>query len=168
MFSTGAEVARGQIEDTNMATITHAMQSQGYAVRQGPILKDDEEAIAAALRDAIENSGYGLVITTGGVGAEDKDRTVEAVLRLDPEAATPYICKFEKGTGRHHKDGVKIAVGQYLDVLVVALPGPNDEVRIGLDKLIEGLVNNLDKHSLAEEIAAKLRVRLRDKMKHHG
>jgi len=31
-----------------------------------------------------------------------------SVLALDPEAAAPYICRFQKGTGRHHKDGVRI------------------------------------------------------------
>ena len=50
---------------------------------------------------------------TGGVGAEDKDFSVEAILSLDPEAATPYLVRFTKGEGRHVKDGVRIGVGEY-------------------------------------------------------
>jgi molybdenum cofactor synthesis domain-containing protein len=168
VFSTGAEVANGQIVDTNKPDIAKRMQKEGYVVTQGPTLKDDEAFIAAHLRQAIENYGYGLVITTGGVGAENKDHTIEAILAIDPEAATPYICRYEKGIGRHHKDGVRVAVGQVFETLIVALPGPNDEVRTSLDVLVRGLSMNLDKYSMAEEIAGHLRNRLHEKMKHHG
>jgi molybdenum cofactor synthesis domain-containing protein len=168
VFSTGAEVENGQIVDTNKPDIAQRMQKEGYVVTQGPTLKDDEAFITGHLRQAIENYGYGLVITTGGVGAEDKDHTIEAILAIDPEAATPYICRYEKGIGRHHKDGVRVAVGQVFETLIVALPGPNDEVRTSLDVLVRGLSMNLDKYSMAEEIAGHLRNRLHEKMKHHG
>ena len=92
---------------------------------------------------------------------------MEAVSALDAEAATPYICHFEVGTGRHVKDGIKIGVGNYNGTLIVALPGPNDEVRASLDVLVEGLKTNTDKHVLAERIAATLRDILREKMLHH-
>ena len=105
-------------------------------------------------------------ITTAGVGAEKKDRTVEAILSLDPKASTPYISKYKQGTGRHHKDGVRIAVGTAMDTLIVALPGPNDEVRSSLEILIEGLRNSWSKELLAEELARNLRKKLRGKIKH--
>ena len=166
VFSTGHEVASGQIEDTNKPTIARRLEVEGYSVALGPVLEDDELVIAATLRQALEEHGYGLVITTGGIGAEDKDRTVEAVLALDPDAATPYICRYRQGEGRHHKDGVRIAVGQAFEALVVTLPGPNDEVRSSLDVLVDGLKSGLSKHALAEQVAANLRRGLREKMKH--
>ena len=164
VFSTGSEVAEGQIEDTNTPAIMKYLASAGYKVTQGRTLSDDRSFIAAKLRDAADYGGYGLIITTGGVGAEDKDHTVEAVKTLDSEASTPYICHFEIGTGRHVKDGIKIAVGQYNDTLIMALPGPNDEVMASLDILVEGLKANQDKHLLAENIAANLREILREKI----
>ena len=100
------------------------------------------------------------------LGAEDKDHTVEAVLTLAPEAATPYICTFEKGNRRHAKDGVRIGVGQVEDALIVALPGPNDEVRMSMEVLVKALQSGPNKHVLAEQIAAGLRDKLREKMKH--
>ena len=166
VFSTGHEVASGQIEDTNKPTIARRLEVEGYSVALGPVLEDDELVIAATLRQALEEHGYGLVITTGGIGAEDKDRTVEAVLALDPDAATPYICRYRQGEGRHHKDGVRIAVGQAFEALMVTLPGPNDEVRSSLDVLVDGLKSGLSKHALAEQVAANLRRGLREKMKH--
>jgi len=166
VFSTGHEVASHQIRDTNTPAIANGLEAQGYVVKQGPTLKDDRHLIAGTLRRAVYDDGYALIVTTGGVGAEEKDHTVEALLTLDPEAATPYICKFEKGTGRHAKDGVRIGVGRVDDSLIVALPGPYDEVRASMEVLVRALKSPPDKHALAEEIAANLREKLREKMKH--
>jgi len=163
VFSTGTEVARGQIEDTNTPAIAQHLSEAGYKVTQGETLQDDRMFIAAKLREVAEYGGYGLIITTGGVGAEDKDHTVEAIKDLDSEAATPYICHFKIGTGRHVKDGIKIAVGQHNDTLIVALPGPNDEVKASLSILVEGLQGGMDKHFLAEKLAVNLREILRKK-----
>ncbi|MBC8247216.1 MAG: competence/damage-inducible protein A [Deltaproteobacteria bacterium] len=166
VFSTGTEVAQGQIEDTNTPAIMQYLAAAGYKVTQGETLKDDRLFLAARLREVAEYGGYGLIVTTGGVGAEEKDHTVEAIRDLDPEAATPYICHFKIGTGRHVKDGIKIAVGLHNDTLVVALPGPNDEVMASLSILVEGLKARLDKHLLAENLAANLREILRKKTIH--
>ena len=166
VFSTGTEVARGQIEDTNTPTIVQHLTDAGYKVTRGETLKDDPLFIAAKLREAAEYGGFGLIVTTGGVGAENKDHTVEAIIDLDPGAATPYICHFQIGTGRHVKDGIKIAVGQHNNTLIVALPGPNDEVLASLSILVEGLKAGLDKHLLAENLAANLRQILRKKTIH--
>ena len=161
VFSTGTEVAQGQIEDTNTPAIAQHLSAAGYKVTQGETLKDDRLFIAAKLREVAEYGGYGLIVTTGGVGAEEKDHTVEAIKELDSEAATPYICHFKIGTGRHVKDGIKVAVGQHNDTLIVALPGPNNEVMASLNILVEGLKAGLDKHLLAENLAANLRQILR-------
>lgn len=162
VFSTGFEVASGQVRDINTPTISQRLEAEGYSVAPGPTLEDNELLIAANLRQAV-NDGYRLVITTGGVGAEDKDRTIEAVLALDSEAATPYICKYQKGAGRHHKEGVRIAVGKASETLIVALPGPNEEVKSSLGILVEGLACSSDKHILAENIARNLREMLQEK-----
>jgi len=166
IFSTGLEVASGQVEDTNTPMIADRLKKEGYKATCGPTLKDDAVFIAARLNQAAEFEGYGLIITTGGVGAEGKDHTVEAVIALDPDAAAPYICKFKKGTGRHVKDGVKIAVGRVADARIVSLPGPNDEVSISLDVLTKGLNNDLPKNVLAEKLANRLREKLRGKKMH--
>jgi len=163
IFSTGSEVANGQIVDTNTPAISRRLKGEGYSVKVGPTLKDDEVLIAAHLRQAVDE-GYGLVITTGGVGAEDKDRTIEAVLMVDPEAMALPVFKYQLGVGRHkHKDSVRIAVGQIAKTLIVALPGPNDEVQLGVDALAQGLASNATKAVLADHIASRLRQRLKER-----
>ena len=166
VFSTGAEVIAGQIVDTNHPTIKSALTAEGYSVTLGPALKDDRDYIAGMIRQAIDQDGYRLVITTGGVGAEAKDHSIEALKQVDPDAATPYICKFEKGHGRHLKDGIRIGVGKRDGSTIVVLPGPNDEVRVSLPIVVKCLEEREGTHTMAEKLARNLRDILRRKMQH--
>jgi molybdenum cofactor synthesis domain-containing protein len=159
VFPTGAEVIAGQIRDTNTPFLADTLDAAGYTVTTALALPDDVDRIAAGLAEAGEERGFGLVVTTGGVGAEDKDATVEALLRLDPDAAAPYVCTFPPG-GRHRKPGVRIAVGRVGTAVVVTLPGPHDEVRLGAAALVAGLRSGLDEQTLADGIARVLRDRL--------
>ena len=166
VFSTGPEVQEKLIADTNFPLIKERLEREGYTVKFGGVLPDERGTISYRLRRA-GDEGYGLIITTGGVGAEEKDCTVEALLRVDPSAATPYILKFEIGTGRHVKDGVRIAVGEMGLSRLVALPGPTREVQIGLEHLLEALVKGGNKREMAEHIASGLRARWRGKRHGH-
>jgi molybdenum cofactor synthesis domain-containing protein len=157
VFSTGFEVEKGMIADTNYPLIEKRLREKGYTVKFGGILPDEPGAIAYQLQKALDE-GFGLIITTGGVGAEAKDCTVEGLLRVDPSAATSYILKFEIGTGRHVKEGVRIAVGEIGISRFVALPGPTREVQMGLDRLLEALEKKWAKGETAEYIASALRV----------
>lgn len=156
IFSTGAELLAGLITDTNYPALADALTGGGFEVQRGPVLPDSRAAISRALSEGAA-AGYGLLITTGGIGAEDKDHTVEAVQDVDAGAATPYIVHYEAGTGRHTKDGVRLAVGRIGRALIVSLPGPNDEVQLCLPVLLKGLRENWPAPELAESLAAAVR-----------
>ena len=167
VFATGFEVANKMIEDTNSPYLVQLLASQGYSAQFGGTLADNKSAIRLSLQDAAD-SGYGLVITTGGVGAEDKDFSVEAVLAVDPEAAAPWIAKFRKGTGRHVKEGIRIAVGQAGLTTFVCLPGPHDEVVAASEALrAHCSCGPVNKHELAGSIAGILQKKLHEKMGHY-
>lgn len=169
VFSSGFELQQKLIEDTNAPYLKAALEKRGYAVTIGNILADDIDVIQDSLEDALSR-GFGLIITTGGVGAEDKDHTVEALCRIDPKAACPYIVKFTKGTGRHVKDGVKIGVGSEGLSLMVTLPGPHDEVVAASEVLFRGLEEGWDKSFLADQLAGVLADKWRHghHSEHHG
>jgi molybdenum cofactor synthesis domain-containing protein len=156
IFSTGHEVLTGQIQDTNSPFLEEALRGEGYEVLVGPVLDDDPRRIARAFREAAAD-GFGLLITTGGIGAEGKDKTLEALQSVDPDAKTPYILKFQKGEGRHHRDGVRIGVGCFELLRIVCLPGPHDEVRLAWTTLRQGIKEGWDKESLADGLAHVLR-----------
>lgn len=166
IFPTGFEVKKKLIEDTNSPYLKDLLESRGYKATIGEVIDDDMDEMVYKLSDAVDR-GYGLIMTTGGVGAEDKDKTVESILRIDPEASTPYIVKFQKGTGRHVKDGVKIAVGTVGLSTLISLPGPNDEVREVSNAVIDLIERGADKHTLADKIAEVLAKKLIQKKFHH-
>jgi molybdenum cofactor synthesis domain-containing protein len=151
-------VISGKIEDTNSPYLVQTLAEAGFKAEFGGIIEDSAAAAVSALEAALMR-GFGLIITTGGVGAESKDHSVEAVLKLDPHAATPWILKFTPDMKRHHKEGVRIAVGRVGICRIVSLPGPHVEVRLGGRALIEGIQAGLDDAALAESIASVIRER---------
>ncbi|MFC0903952.1 molybdopterin-binding protein [Clostridium sp. MT-14] len=164
VFASGAEVIAGKIEDTNSPYIIKSLEKYGYKAKFGGVLRDDVLDAENGIEEALEE-GYGLIVTTGGVGAEDKDFNVEAILKIDKDACTPWILKFKPDYHRHHKEGVRIGVGKVGMSYIVALPGPHEEAKLGCDILIRGIQSGLDKDLLAETIASALRQRWRNKMK---
>ena len=160
VVSTGQEIVAGNVEDTNVASINDIMVPEGFEVTAAGAVADHEDTIIGrVLRLASE--GYGVVITTGGVGAEDKDRTIEALQRCDPHLATAVLATYHVGHGRHVKPDVRVGVGQVEWTRLIALPGPTREVQAALPVLLEGLRHGWGNHRLAEAIAAVLRACLR-------
>lgn len=161
VFSTGPEVISGQIRDTNKPWISARLREAGFTVTEGEDLPDDTDTIAASLGSAGFDRGFGLVVTTGGVGAEGKDHTVEALLSLDVDAAAPALFTVSPGSGRHRKGQVRIGVGEVGTALVICLPGPHAEATLGVATLVDALSRTRDKGEVAAAVAEALRERLR-------
>ena len=75
VFPTGFELEQGLIEDTNTPYLRDALERAGYRVTVGGVIPDRLPDVVENLSDAL-NRGFGLIVTSGGVGAEDKDCTV--------------------------------------------------------------------------------------------
>ncbi len=159
VFPTGFELKQNLIEDTNTPYLLKIFENEGFKAIKGKVIEDDLDIATFDLFDAISR-GFGVIITTGGVGAEDKDWSVEALLNIDSEAAVEYIVKFEKGTGRHVKDGVRIGVGQVGESMIITLPGPNDEVKLVAPVLVSCIKNHENKYQISKKIAAILSKKL--------
>jgi len=156
VVSTGSELLAGEIEDTNYQAIRNAMVAADFEVEFGGIAGDSEAEIAGIVA-RLSGEGFGIIITTGGVGAEDKDHTVEALERLDPKLSTAVLAHYKRGHGRHVKDSVRIAIARIGWSTVFALPGPTHEVKLALPIIIEGLAAKTDQADLVEAIASPLR-----------
>lgn len=169
VYPTGFELEQGLILDTNTPYLKALLEKHGYKVTVGRIIPDDENAMTEELSEALDR-GFGLIITTGGVGAEDKDHSVESVLNLDPDAATPYIVRYERGHGRHVKDGVRIGVGRVGLSTLVTLPGPHDEVEMTGPLLVEMLEKGMEKEEVAVQLASVLAEKWKNRSGHfkHG
>ena len=160
VVSTGAELRDRRVHDTNLEAIAEVLGAAGYEVSSGGTVVDDERTIAGRVARLVSD-GFGCVITTGGVGAEDKDKTIEALQLLDPRLPTAVLARYTPGHGRHVKDAVRVAVTQIGWTTVIALPGPTPEVRLALPAILEALRRELTPPALAEAIAVVLRRQLR-------
>ena len=167
VFASGAEVIAGNIEDTNSPYLVRTITEAGFKAEFGGIIEDNTSAAVSTLESALMR-GFGLIVTTGGVGAENKDHSIEAILKLDPLAATPWILKFTPDMKRHHKEGVRIAVGRVGICRIVALPGPHAEVCLGSRALLDGIKVGLNDGDLAESIASAIRQRWLNHMTKEG
>jgi hypothetical protein len=159
VLPTGSEIIAGQIVDTNTPFLLEILRSEGFVAEGGPAVADDVDAAMGALVEAA-SKGYGLVVTTGGTGAETKDCIVDAIKAIDPSAATPYVVHYRRGQGRHAKDGVRLAVGCLELTTYVALTGPHREVRLVAPILMHGLREEWSKERLSGEMAGVLREEL--------
>ncbi len=167
VLPTGSEIIAGQIADTNTPFLLDLLRSEGFTAEAGPAVADDLDTAIGALTEAAFK-GYGLVLTTGGTGAETKDCVIEAIEALDPAAATPFIVRYTRGQGRHHKDGVRLAVGQLELTTYIALTGPHREVRLVAPVLVQGLREGWSKERLSETMADVLRDDLAGQHGQHG
>jgi molybdenum cofactor synthesis domain-containing protein len=167
VIATGPEVMNKQIKDTNTPYLVGLLRDAGYEADAGPVLDDSSGSITRAFRDAAENA-YGVIVTTGGVGAEGKDQTVEALLALAPDASAPYVLKFKKAEGRHAKAGVRLGVARWENTLIACLPGPHDEVELLGPVLKEGLLSGWEPEVIAESLAHALRGKFLAHSGHEG
>lgn len=166
VFPTGFELEQDLIEDTNTPYLKRLLEERGYRVAVGDIIPDDKYQMIDLLSEAVDRA-FGLILTTGGVGAEDKDHSVESVLALDPQAAAPYVVRFEKGTGRHVKDGVRVAVGRIGPTTLITLPGPHDEVELTAETALRLLEEGKGTWEIAHAIAGLLGEKWRKTEGHH-
>jgi nicotinamide-nucleotide amidase len=79
LLTTGSELLRGDIPDTNAAHIAQELFCLGYEVRRKGAVPDDLELIATALREAAQRSG--AMVVTGGLGPTADDLTAEAAAK---------------------------------------------------------------------------------------
>ena len=159
VLPTGSEIIDGHVRDTNTPFLVDLLGTEGFTVEAGPAIADDLHTAIGALTEA-GFAGNGLVVTTGGTGAESKDCIIEAIQALDPAAATPYVVHYHRGQGRHAKDGVRVAVGCMELTIYVALTGPHREVRLVAPVMIQGLKAGMSNGQLAEAMANVLRADL--------
>jgi molybdenum cofactor synthesis domain-containing protein len=160
VVSTGPEVVAGNIKDTNVAVAADIMGRAGFEVTAAGAVLDDEDAIVGRVLRLVSD-GFGVVITTGGVGAEDKDRTIEALQRCDRHLVTEVLSTYAVGHGRHVKPHVRIGVGQVEWTRLIALPGPTREVQAALPIVVQGLQQGWDDIRLAQALGEVLRACLR-------
>jgi len=80
ILTIGNEILLGLIEDTNSSYLCRAVRGMGGRVAHIAIVRDDLDAIAAAVRASI-GRGAKFVLTSGGLGPTDDDLTLAGIAK---------------------------------------------------------------------------------------
>ena len=79
ILTIGAEILAGDILDTNARDLARALRGLGIALSRHVTVDDEEDAIAAAVREAMARAE--VVVVTGGLGPTPDDRTRDGIAR---------------------------------------------------------------------------------------
>ena len=80
ILTIGNEILLGLIEDTNSNYLCRAVRGIGSRVGHIAVVRDDIDAISAAIKASIER-GAELIFTSGGLGPTDDDLTLAGIAR---------------------------------------------------------------------------------------
>ncbi len=138
LYLVTASDSRGEAEDASGAFLREAAARAGHAVAGYRIVKDDPEAIRAALAEAAA-AGAQAVIVNGGTGIARRDRTYEAVAgllekRLDGFGELFRMLSFQEiGSAAMMSRAV---AGVWQGRVVFSVPGSRAAVRLAWERLI--------------------------------
>lgn len=130
-------VAAGTRADGSGAAIRSWAEAQDCSIIAHETVRDDAEAIAAALLAFTDAAGADVVLTTGGTGLTPRDVTPEAT-RAVIEREAPGIAEAIRARGAAHTAYSWLSrgiAGTRGSTLIVNLPGSEGGVRDGLEVL---------------------------------
>jgi nicotinamide-nucleotide amidase len=78
IFSIGDELLRGVVQDTNSHWMAKRVTARGASLTRVFVLPDDPELVGGEIARSLDR-GPALILTQGGLGPTDDDRTREAI-----------------------------------------------------------------------------------------
>jgi len=125
--------------DTSGRAIAGLLERAGHRVHGREVLKDEPAEVEASVRRAIADANVDVVITTGGTGITSRDSTYEAIdglleKRLDGFGELFRMLSYaEIGAAAML---TRATAGLAGGTIVIALPGSEPAVRLGMEKLV--------------------------------
>lgn len=132
--------SRTEANDTSGDLLESRARDAGHNVAKREIVKDDAEAIVAALAAAIADPGIDVVISTGGTGVTGRDVTPEAVKSVIEKEITGFGELFRSislesvGTSAIQSRAIAGMAGS---TFIFALPGSTGACRDGWDGILK-------------------------------
>ena len=133
VITISTRAAAGVYADTSGPIVVEALAALGFEVSE-PLVVADGDEVGAALRAAVE-TGYAVVITSGGTGLNPRDHTPEQT-RAVVEREIPQLAAAIARYGIDH--GVPTAMlsrgvaGTAGRTLIINLPGSSGGARDGM------------------------------------
>lgn len=125
--------------DTGGALLAELLEAAGHRVLERAVVRDDVEAIRAAVRAALACEAAHAVLLTGGTGIAPRDVTPEAIAPLLERTLPGFgelfrMLSFEEigSAAILSRATAGIAAGR----VVAALPGSRAAIRLALERLL--------------------------------
>jgi molybdenum cofactor biosynthesis protein B len=130
--------SRDAAHDESGRVLRDALESAGHQVAGSVVVKDDPEAIRGALEQA-RAAGARAVLFNGGTGIGRRDSTVETLRALFEKELPGFGEIFRMLSYRQIGSAAMMSratAGTYQGMILFALPGSPQAVRLALDALI--------------------------------
>ena len=130
---------RTEATDTSGAAIASLLETAGHIVSGRKLVKDDATAIRGVVSYAAKSGASDVVITTGGTGISARDGTYEAIAALFDRRLDGFGELFrslsypEIGSAAMLTRATAGTIGR---CAVFVMPGSENAVRLGMEKLI--------------------------------
>ncbi|MCL2601787.1 MAG: MogA/MoaB family molybdenum cofactor biosynthesis protein [Treponema sp.] len=138
--------SRGEREDASGKLVREMLEAVGYTVVHSVILPDEQDLLERELRRLCDEGIADLILTTGGTGFSQRDRTPEATLavaqRLVPGIPEAMRMQSMAITKRAMLSRAVAAIRGA--TLIVNLPGSPKSVRENLEFVMSELEHGLD------------------------
>ena len=168
LLAIGDEVLRGEISNTNAAFIAERLFESGYELAEQVVVSDDPQAIRTALVRL--RAEMDVVISTGGLGPTEDDRTVDVVAELLVTGTSPDEPSLEAMKKRFSTHGFELTPNNLRQVRIPngakALPNtagiaPGFVVRLGAADafFLPGVPREMEK-MFTDEVMPRLAHRL--------
>lgn len=152
MFSAGIitisdKGSRGEREDLSGPAIKELITPLPAEVKFYTVIPDDQDVIAATLRECADNRALDLIITTGGTGVSPRDVTPEATREVIEKEipGMSEVMRLEGLKKTPHAMISRAVVGIRRQSLIVNLPGSPKAVKENLLVLLPALSHALSK-----------------------
>ncbi len=125
--------------DTSGRAIADLLTAAGHAVHGRSLLKDEPADVSALVRRLVAAGSVDVIITTGGTGITSRDSTYEALDALLDKRLPGFGELFRMLS--YHEIGAtamlsRATAGLAGRAIVIALPGSEAAVRLGMEKLV--------------------------------
>ncbi len=125
--------------DTSGIAIAGLLEANGHEVAGRSIVKDDPDAIRSTLSKQLESSSVQVIITTGGTGITSRDSTYEVVCNLFDKRLEGFGELFRMLSYQEIGPSAMMSracAGTAQGKIIVALPGSENAVRLGMTRLL--------------------------------
>lgn len=136
----------GEREDLSGKLISEILQNKGYSVEKYIILPDDEEMLLDEMISMADDLNLDLILTTGGTGFGERDRTPEATLRAIDRLALGIseAIRYYSLTITSRAMLSRATSGIRNKTLIINLPGSPKAVQESLEYILDPLEHGLE------------------------